>query len=277
MTSVVKMSNEEFRKMSSMIYSDYGIKMPPSKKTLLECRLQKRLNALNIYSFKEYCDFVFSPEGQRTELIQMIDVVTTNKTDFFRESIHFDFLSNHCFPAMTMGRDGGRPLRIWSAGCSSGEEPYTIAMVASEFAENRPFNFSIFGTDLSTEILKKAALAIYSEKTTSVIPMVLKRKYFLRGKDDKNKTYKIVPELRQKLSLQRLNFMDHIYNVPYNFDIIFCRNVLIYFDKETQEKVINRLCDKLNKGGIFFLGHSESITDMNVPLQLIKPTIFRRI
>jgi len=271
------MTNEEFRKVSSFIYSDYGIKMPPAKKTMLESRLQKRLGTLKINSFREYCDYVFSPEGQRMELIHMIDVVTTNKTDFFREPVHFDYLTNSCLPEMSQGRNSSRPLRIWSAGCSSGEEPYTIAMVAREFAEINPFNFSILGTDLSTEILQKASTAIYNEDRVDAIPMTLKRKYFLKSKNSIKKTVRITPELRSHVSFQRLNFMDDSYNVPYNFDLIFCRNVLIYFDRTTQERVISNLCAKLNKGGIFFLGHSESIQDMNLPLQQIKPTIFRKI
>jgi len=277
MVGPAKMTDDEFRKLSTFIYSGYGIKMPPAKKTMLESRLQKRLNALNITSFKTYCDYLFSSEGQKSEIIHMMDVVTTNKTDFFREPFHFDYLMSNCFPEMVKNNDVTRPLRIWSAGCSSGEEPYTIAMVANEYSEKHMLYYSILGTDLSSEILNKANIAVYNEERINGIPDSIKTKYFLKSKNKELKTVRLVPEIRRKVSFSRLNFMDNTYNLPYKFDIIFCRNVLIYFDKKTQEDVINKLCSHLNKGGIFFLGHSESITDMQVPLSQIRPTIFRRI
>jgi len=169
-------------------------------------------------------------------------------------------------------------VKVWSAGCSSGEEPYTLAIVLSEFAKRfRGFDFQILGSDLSTIVLEKAVTAIYPEERVSVIPMDLKKKYLLKSKDRTKPTVRIVPELRAKTSFMRLNFMDDFYDVPNNFDIIFCRNVLIYFDRSTQEKVINKLCRHLKPGGYFFLGHSESVTGINVPLKQLKPTVFKRI
>ncbi len=270
-----KLSDEEFKKLSEFIYNEYGIRMPPVKKVMLQSRLQKRLRELGITSFKEYVNYVFSKEGQDNEVIHMIDVVSTNKTDFFREPVHFDFLANTVVPEFIDSNQGRRPLKIWSAGCSSGEEPYTIAIILSECKEKyQYFDFSIFGTDISTRILNTAIDAIYKENRVDEIPLTYKRKYFLKSKDRTNPTVRIISELRNKTSYARFNFMDSTYNISEIFDIIFCRNVLIYFDREAQENVINKLCTKLKTGGYFFLGHSESITSMKVPLKQIKPTIF---
>jgi chemotaxis protein methyltransferase CheR len=150
--------------------------------------------------------------------------------------------------------------------------------VLSGFAEKNPgFDYSIVGTDISTQILQKAADAVYKEDRVQNIPMETKKKYFLRSKDRVNPTVKVESSLRRKVRFGRLNFMDPHYDVPEMFDVIFCRNVLIYFDRETQEKVIQKLCAKLKTNGYFFLGHSESIMNMDVPLRQVKPTVFRRI
>jgi len=208
----------------------------------------------------------------------MIDVVSTNKTDFFREPIHFEFLNNVFIPEFCEETHGKGLLKIWSAGCSSGEEPYTIAITLNECKERFPMlDFSILGTDISSRILKHAIDAIYKDNRVEGVPLNIKRKYFLKSKDRANPTVRVIPDLRRKTSFARLNFMDNSFNINETFDVIFCRNVLIYFDRETQERVINKLCTKLKTNGIFFLGHSESITSMQVPLKQIKPTIFRKI
>jgi chemotaxis protein methyltransferase CheR len=273
-----KLTDDEFKRLSEFIFHEYGIKMPPVKKVMLQSRLQKRLRELNIANFREYVDYVFSKEGQDNEVIHMIDVVSTNKTDFFREPVHFEFLTNVAVPEFLKENHDKGTLKIWSAGCSSGEEPYTISISLSELKDRYPgFDYSVFGTDISSRILHSAVEAIYKENRIEGIPINLKRKYFLKSKDRTNPTVRLVPEIRRRVSFGRLNFMDPTYQVNENFDIVFCRNVLIYFDRETQERVINKLCTKLKYNGIFFLGHSESITSMQVPLKQIKPTIFRKI
>lgn len=273
-----KMTDSDFRKLSNYIYTEYGIKMPPAKRIMLQSRLQKRLRQLNITSYKEYIDFVFSKEGLQLEIFHMIDAISTNKTDFFREPSHFEFLKDHILPDYYATSRKGVPLRAWSAGCSSGEEPYTMAIVFSEFGLlNSGFDYSIFATDISTRMLKKGVNAIYAEERIAGIPLSLKKRYFLRSKDRTKKTVRVTPALRRKVSFKRLNFMAASYDVYETFDMIFCRNVLIYFDRETQEKVINKLCLKLKSGGYFFLGHSESIMNMNLPLKQVRPTVFRRI
>ncbi|NVO11802.1 MAG: protein-glutamate O-methyltransferase [Bacteroidales bacterium] len=269
---------DDFNRLSSFIYHESGIKMPPIKRVMLQSRLQKRLKELRISSFKDYCNYVFSNEGSNNEIIHMLDVVSTNKTDFFREPAHFDFFTSTILPEYISNVKFNKIIKIWSAGCSSGEEPYTIAIVIYEFLEKNPsFDFYILGTDISTNILQKAANAIYKEDRVACIPYSLKQKYLLRSKERTNPTVKISNQLRSKIHFERLNFMDDYYNLKDKFDVVFCRNVLIYFDRETQEKVINKICLKINEGGYFFLGHSESILNMKVPLKQIKPTIFQKI
>jgi chemotaxis protein methyltransferase CheR len=208
-----------------------------------------------------------------------MDVVSTNKTDFFREPVHFDFMSTELIPSFLKSQNTPRHhFKIWSAGSSSGEEAYTLAIVMEEAKEKYPgLDYSILGTDISTKMLQAGANAIYKEERVETIPLNIKKKYLLKSKDRSNPTVRLIPRLRQKVKFSRLNFMDQSYtDIRETFDIIFCRNVLIYFDRETQEKVINKLCQKLKSGGYFFLGHSESITNYDVPLTQIKPTIFRR-
>ncbi len=272
------LTDAEFTKLSKFIYGQYGIKMPIAKKIMLQSRLQKRLRALNMVHFKVYIDYVFSKEGT-DEIVHMMDVVSTNKTDFYRESAHFDFLQNKLLPSYINKYSNTRQtIKIWSAGSSSGEEAYTLAMVFRDFLEKYPsIDFSIYATDISTKMLKVGISAIYPEERTEIIPLNIKRKYLLRSKDKSKKMVRIVPELRNRVKFARLNFMDNSYNVNEKFDIVFCRNVLIYFDRETQEQVINKLSRHLKSGGYFFLGHSESITNIEVPLQQVMPTVFTRI
>jgi len=276
--TTAKLSDAHFQRLSTYIFQHYGIKLPAVKKTLLESRLHKRLRILGIPSFPEYCDFLFSAAGQQQEVMHMIDVVTTNKTDFFREPVHFDFMKQTALPALIEKMRAGLPIKIWSAGCSSGEEAYTISMVIHEYARmaGKLVDYSILGTDISTQILEAAHQAIYTEDRIHNIPIEVKKRYFLRSKDASKQVVRIVPELRKKVNFKRLNFMDPAYEVDADFDIIFCRNVLIYFDRPTQAKVVSNLCKKLKPGGYFFLGHSESISDIQLPLQQIKPTIFQR-
>ncbi len=270
----IQLKDSEFQQLSNYIFTNYGIKMPPAKKVMLQSRLQKRLRHLNLSNFKAYIDFVFSKEGSH-EIVHMMDVVSTNKTDFFREPTHFEFMQEVVLPELYEKHQ--KDIKIWSAGSSSGEEAYTITMVMEEFIEkNGHVNYQIIGSDISTDMLQRAINGVYKMEKTITIPADLKKKYLLKSKDSQKKLVRVKPKLRTKVNFFRLNLMDHVYNAPKNFDIVFCRNTLIYFERDTQEKVINRLCDHLKPGGYFILGHSESITNMQVPLINIKPTIFRK-
>lgn len=269
------MSGKDFLRLKDFIYKECGINIIDSKKTMLEARLQKRLRKLDLKSFSLYCDYLFSSEGMQEELTDMIDQVTTNKTDFFREPAHFEYLSRTVLPNFARTR---KKVFIWSAGCSSGEEPYTMAMVLNEFANyNRGFNFLILATDISTRVLDKARLAVYDEERISPVPSDMKKKYLLRSKDRTKSLYRIVPALREQIRFRRLNFMDSDFGFREPMDIIFCRNVIIYFDKPTQEKLLNKFCRYLSHGGYLFMGHSETLFGMNVPLTQVAPTIYRRL
>ena len=185
----ISMSEECFARFSNFIQGNYGIKMPEIKRTMLESRLQKRLRKLGMACFDEYGDYVFSSEGLANELVHMIDSVTTNKTDFFREPAHFDYLVDHALPELirTTGAGVRNPLKIWSAGCSSGEEPYTLAMVLNEYAATvQGFDYSILGTDLSVQVLEKAVKGIYKESLVEPVPEHMKKRYILRSKNREN-------------------------------------------------------------------------------------------
>jgi chemotaxis protein methyltransferase CheR len=233
-------------------------------------------------SHDEYCEFVFSEAGQRQELIHMIDVVTTNKTEFFREPSHFDYLSKVAVPAIIEHHGlGGRSskLKIWSAGCSTGEEPYTLAMVLSEFREARGETapeVEIFATDISTRVLEHARKAIYAEERIHPIPESLRRKYLLRSRDRSSGLVRIDAALRGMLRFGRLNFMDEDFGLRERFQVIFCRNVIIYFDKPTQERLMHKFCRHLVDGGYLFLGHSESLHGFHLPLRQVAPTVYQR-
>ncbi|MFW6103720.1 MAG: CheR family methyltransferase, partial [Bacteroidota bacterium] len=208
-----KMSVEDFRKLSRFITEHAGIKMPEAKKVMLQSRLQKRLRYLDMDNFKDYVDYVFSEDGIQNELIHMLDVVSTNKTDFFREPVHFEFLEKTLLPEYIRQFSKNRPIKIWSAGCSSGEEAYTAAITLAEFKKNHPgLDYSIFGTDISTEILRKAVNAIYKEEKINNVPIDLKKKYFLKSKDRSKKLVRVVPELRNKTNYARMNLMDSRYD-----------------------------------------------------------------
>lgn len=275
------MTASDFERLSRFIYSHCGIKMPPVKKTMLESRLQKRLRLLGVRTFREYCDHVFGGNGG-DELVHMIDAVTTNKTDFFREPVHFTFLDEVVFPEYMdcPGELNRPPFAVWSAGCSSGEEPYTLAVVLSEFAERQPgFRFTITATDISTRVLDKARSGIYEESQIGVISPILKQKYFLRSKDRTKSLVRAAPALRSLVAFQRLNLMDEKYPMMRleSMDAIFCRNVIIYFDRATQCTLLGRLCRYLRKGGYLFLGHSETVHGFDLPLARVASTIYRKV
>lgn len=272
------LSDRTFGRFSSLIYDEVGIMLPAAKKIMLEARLNKRLKACGFKSFEDYADFVFSDEGRAKELVSLIDVVTTNKTDFFREPAHFEFLAKIAIPSLIDAHETGlkSPFRIWSAGCSSGEEPYTMSMVLSEFAATRPgFQASILATDISTAVLAKARNAIYAEDSVDPIPLHLKKKYLLKSKDREKPTVRIAPQQRSMVTFRRLNFMEE-FGLPERMDVIFCRNVIIYFDKPTQERLLNRFHRQLVTGGYLFLGHSETISGLNVPLKQVASTVYRK-
>ena len=271
------LGDKEFDKLSEFISSQFGIKLPRAKKTMLQARLQNRLKVLNMDSFSEYTKFIFSGALSESEVVHMVDAVSTNKTDFFRENQHFEFMKSVILPELDAAN--ARYIKVWSSASSSGEEAYTIIMTIYDYFEGKRMpDLSVLGTDISTRILQKAIDAVYTEDRVNMMTLQQKRKYLLKSKDRLKPTVRFLPFVRDKATFKRLNLTDLKYlGIPNDHDIVFCRNVLIYFDRQMQEKVINRLCSHLKTGGYFFLGHSESINGLNVPLKQLKPTIYQKI
>jgi chemotaxis protein methyltransferase CheR len=275
--SLARLSDRDFARLSRFIYEQCGIRMPEAKKTMLEGRLQKRLRFLGLRSFADYIEYLFNPAEHNQELVQMIDLVTTNKTDFFREPDHFDYLQKQVLPAWC-DQYGTRQLMVWSAGCSTGQEPYTLAMVLHEFAASRPgFDFQILATDISTRVLEQARKAVYPEELLAPVPQVLKTKYLLRSKDRQSGLVRIVPQLRAKVRFRRLNFLDSDFGLREPLDIIFCRNVIIYFDRATQVRLLQRFYGHMRAGAHIFMGHSETLSGLDVPLVSVASTVYRKI
>lgn len=276
----LRISEKDFNRFSQLIYDVCGIKMPPHKRSMLEARLRKRLRSLGLPSYEDYRDYLFSHDGMVEELTSMIDVVTTNKTDFFREPRHFDFLIETVLPSYAPATGAGidRPLRLWSAGCSSGEEPYTLAMFLEEYRwDNQRLSYQIMGTDISTQVLEKALLGIYHRDKIEPVPEHFRKKYLLKSRDKDNPQVRIIPEIRANVRFQRLNFMDEKFDVANLQDIIFCRNVIIYFDRQTQERFLARLCRCLSPGGYLFMGHSETLSGMPLPLRQLAPAVYQKV
>ena len=269
---------KSFLYLSGLVQKTMGIKMPPEKKQLMETRLTKRIRALNLNSFSEYCDYLRNGDSNsKREMVDFFNSISTNKTDFFREIGHFNYIREHILPDCQ--KSGKKELRIWSCASSSGEELYTIAMEIEEYIKkhNYRINYSVLGTDISTRVLTLAKKAEYTEANVDTIPFEgFKKRYFDPLNDEKN-MYRVKPFIKNNIKLGTFNLMSRNYNVPGPFDIIFCRNVLIYFDREKQKYIIGNLLNKINRGGYLFLGHSESMAGMNFNLKSCSPAVFRKI
>jgi len=269
-------SSRDYTRLCALIYAEAGIHLGGEKRTMLEMRIRRRLKELEIGSYGEYCEYLFGPRGKREEVVSLIDVVTTNKTDFFREPRHFEILSSQALAEMSE-RACGKPLLLWSAGCSTGEEPYTLAMVLSEYALAHPgFRFRILATDISTTVLDKAVKGIYSQAVVEPVPEMLKRRYLLRSRDRSHGLVRVTPELRRLVEFRRLNLMDADYGIYEKADAVFCRNVMIYFDRPTQVRILGKIVRQLVPGGYLFMGHAESLLEMDLPLTSVAPALYRR-
>ncbi|SKA81609.1 CheR family methyltransferase [Desulfobaculum bizertense] len=268
------MSDGDFHRLSSFIYSTCGIQLPERKKIMLQARLQKRLRVLEIGSYSAYTRLVLNSEEGKQEIPFLIDAVTTNTTDFFREAHHFEYLKYQVLPRWMAERLSGRPFTVWSAGCSIGAEPYTLGMVLADFAAGHPgFMYRILGTDISGEALQTAQRAVYTIDQAKGVPERYKKKYMLRSKDKTKPLVRVGPEIRRTVNFSQLNFMT-AFTLRSMMDVVFCRNVLIYFDRETQFQIVRRLCSQLHSGGYLFIGHSESLAGMDLPVRQLIPTVY---
>jgi chemotaxis protein methyltransferase CheR len=271
------LSSADFDRLRSLILTESGISLGREKKTMLEIRLRRRLSRLHFSSCTEYCSYLFAPTGRNQELVHLIDAVTTNKTDFFREPDHFEFLVSKALPDLEAQNGADRKSLVWSAGCSTGEEPYTLAMVLNEYAQGRPgFRFSVLATDISTAVLDKARLGVFKSEVVRPVRESLRQKYLMRSRDPESDLVRVVPELRAKVEFRRANFMDADHGLSEAPEIIFCRNVIIYFDRPTQVRVLENLTRQLASRGYFFAGHSESLQNMGLPLVSVGPAVYRK-
>ena len=274
-----KLSDREFKHLAELVETNAGIRMPAGKRTMLEGRLRRRLRERGMNDFAQYCSYLDSEGGLEEELSDLIDVVTTNKTDFFREPKHFEILTQTVLPHLIeQGIGLDRPLWVWSAGSSIGAEAYTLAMVLAEYALSCPgFDFRILGTDICTTVLRTAAKAIYPAEMAEPISLDLRRKYLMRSRDRKVGLVRIVPELRPRVAFRQLNFMAPEYRLRGTQDIVFCRNVIIYFDNTVRLAVLSRICACIARGGYLFMGHSETISGLDLPLRQVAPTVYVRL
>lgn len=264
----------DFNRLRDIVYNEAGIKLSDVKKILMQSRLMKRLRELKLESFSDYYDYLI--ENYEEEKINFINLITTNKTDFFRENDHFEFMKSTLLPEYE--RRGIKEIRIWSAGCSTGEEPYTIGMVASDyFNTRRSPEILILATDIDTQVLQKAKNGIYPEEHLATVDPKYIRNYFVKGTGENEGLYRVGDSLKEIVYFRRLNLLQDEYPMKKQFDIIFCRNVIIYFDRDTQRKLFGKFYNYLKDDGYLLIGHSENITSITDKFVLAGRTIYKKV
>jgi len=269
------LTDKEFELFSRLIYTKAGINLHTGKKELLRARLAKRLRSSKFHNFQEYYDYVLGDKSGE-ELVRLLDSVSTNLTSFFRESNHFQFLADEALPGLVANKKRGGGIRIWSAGCSSGEEPYSLAITILEHKAVTPaLNFKILATDISTRVLATAEQGIYPEERCKDINTNILKKYFQKGQGRWQGYVQVKPVVRNCIQFMRYNLMEPC-PCKEPMDIIFCRNVMIYFDKNTQDRVVNSFYSALGEGGYLFIGHSESLTGIKHAFKYARPTVYQK-
>jgi chemotaxis protein methyltransferase CheR len=267
--AAIVLQEKEFAQIRDMIYRIAGINMSPAKKPLVTSRLAKRLRHYGLESYGEYFRMISADNG-KTELQTAVDLLTTNETHFFREPKHFEFLRQRILPE----RKPGKPLRIWSAACSSGEEPYSIAMLLDETLGTAPWE--IVASDLSTRVLEKARSGLYAIDRMPEIPRNYLSNYCLKGTGSQEGTLLIERKLRERVQFMQHNLMEAPPRLG-EFDVVFLRNVMIYFDQDTKRQVVSHLLSRLRPGGYFLVGHSETLNGISEDVRLVQPAVYRRI
>ena len=271
----VAITDREFNELRQFIHAHTGIALSDHKRALVCSRLGKRLRAHGFKQYADYYQLLAENDPEEVELGEMINAITTNKTDFFREPHHFKFLADELFPALR-ARTGERRLRLWSAASSSGEEPYSLAITAFEsFPDINNWDLKILATDIDTNMLARGENGVYNADHAARIPEPLRKRYLLRGQGELGGRFMIKPELQSIVRFRRLNLMDNPWPMRGLFDVIFCRNVIIYFDKATQRTLIDRLAHQLKPGGYLMLGHSESLHGISTRFEFINHSIYR--
>jgi len=274
----VTLSEKDFRRVSNLIYDYCGINLHVGKKELVRARLAKRVRRGGFGSFTQYIEYALNDPAHE-EFSSLVDCLTTNTTSFFREEKHFAFLKDVVLPHMIEAKRGEKKnkIRAWSAACSSGEEPYSLAITVLDKLDNPgAWDVKILATDISTRMLERCRVGLYPKERVQPVPPQQRQRYLQAVRIDGETHYEVGPGLRSVVMFRYLNLMEAW---PFRgpFDFIFCRNVMIYFDKPTQEKLINRLWEVLAPGGFLFVGHSESLTGIKHPFRYVQPTIYEKM
>ena len=275
------LSDLEFQLLRKLIYSLTGISLSDAKRQLVKSRLQKRLRALNLDSFHAYHGYLTARGEEDPERTFFINCVTTNKTDFFREPHHFDFIAKKLIPTLVKQADAGgreRKLRVWHAGCSTGEEPYTLAMTLDQaFHKQGVWDWRQLASDIDTGVLAHAERGVYERERVAPVPEPLLRRYFLKGTGAQSEAVRVKQELREHITFRKINLLDDLwpFRPGFQFDIIFCRNVVIYFDKPTRQRLFARYQEALKPGGYLFIGHSESLLGISDAFTSLGQTVYR--
>ncbi|TWX72765.1 CheR family methyltransferase [Colwellia sp. C1TZA3] len=280
-TTIVQdsLSRNDHKLVAEYIERTAGIQLPESKVSLIEGRLRKRQRKTGYPSLHQYINVVLNSNQDKQERLHLLDAITTNKTDFYREPDHFQTLRHHVLNTLAPLHLQGwkKPLRIWSAGCSSGEEPYTLAIELMELSRELPgLQFSIYATDISNSCLVTARNATYEHDRIDPVPMAMRKRYFLRSKDQTKNLVCMGPELRNKVNFGTFNLLTDEYKFQPRFDIIFCRNVMIYFNDKDRSQIIDRFSHSLTQGGLLFIGHSETIADRSKSFKQLVPTVYQK-
>ncbi|HRP70625.1 MAG TPA: CheR family methyltransferase [Turneriella sp.] len=274
------LSDAVWARLAPIIESEVGIQMPIDKKTLLQNRLLRRLRSLDFETFEEYCDYLFSEKGQRHEMTLFLNEITTNKTYFFREFRHFEVLNDRIIPEFVEKRkNSAQSFRVWSAASSTGEEVYSIACIIEEYirSENIVLPYEILGSDISTRVLWHAYDAIYDEEQVRMISPDLKRRYFLENKNPSRTQLRVAPEVRAHIKFRKINLMNPRYPHLEQFDVVFCRNVLIYFSRVDIECIVEKMMAHIKPGGYFITGHADAIPIAGVGLKRIEPSVYVKL
>lgn len=272
------MLDRDYDFIRHLVYTHSRINLGPDKKELVASRLGKRLRAVNLTSISDYCSLLRKNSGGE-ELARLIDVISTNHTYFFRESAHFDYLVQTALPELVKKHPAAAgPLNFWSAACSSGEEPYTLALVLAQFfgADSHKPAWRIEATDISHRVLEQARNGIYRAEALAKVPKTSLRAHFQEGFGPQAGCHRVKASLQERITFRQLNLLGDTLPFPVPFHVIFCRNVMIYFDRATQEELVRKLAGRLVPGGYLMVGHSESLTGLRHSLQVVRPAIYRR-
>jgi chemotaxis protein methyltransferase CheR len=272
------MTDREFAVFRDLVHRETGIALGPHKRALLEARLTKRLRALELPSFSAYYDYLRTVDATGDERRRFVNAITTNETAFFREPAHFEHLTRTWLPARLAAAavGGARRLRVWSAACSTGEEPYSIAMALLDGLDDpKRWDLRILASDIDTDVLARAAAAVYPLESVARVSDAVLRRHFLRGVGPRTGTVRVRPAVRELVTFRRLNFLDEVWPIRGCFDLIFCRNVLMYFDRPTQTRLVARLEHLLAPHGLLVLGHAENLLGLASDMRRVTSTIYR--